>query len=562
MYASLSSVAFLGSVLFSLQATANDTIPQVTLKDYGVFSGTNISATLMGDKLLNEVDAWLGIDYAAQPVGDRRFRELQSQPPAFDGGRNATKYGAVCLQDLKYPYSDEQDEACLNFNVYRTHGVPLSQKLPTLVWIHGGGFASFSARDFDGAAFVASSASPVAVVTFNYRLNSFGFLPSKLFERQGLLNLGLQDQHFFLQFLQRHLSSFGGDPDQITLGGLSAGAHSTAFQYFHNYGADKNKPLFARAILQSGSPTARSFPGPEYPRYKKDFAGLMDYINCSVDVGDKEQMECLRHASVEKIRIYSAKTYEDAKDQLNWPWQPSIGGLFVEKAGSQSEIEGTFHHLPIITTHTSDEGKYYTPGNLETNDDFIQFWHRISPGLNVTDIALINELYPDPVAHPDSPWASSPNSTQYNRISASWSDMSYICPSRKTAETTSRAGVPTWRLRFNTPDFPLVAQSWKGIPHSADWAYTWNDPHVPYPETARIYFGYINSFVLTGNPNKERLDGTVEWPEYKATGDVGTGYPKQLLVNPGNFTVVEEDSTRSRQCTYWNDIDRAARLYK
>ncbi|KAF5024352.1 hypothetical protein F66182_3582 [Fusarium sp. NRRL 66182] len=556
----LPQVYLLGPLFSSLLAPANDSIPQVTLQSYGVFSGTNISETLTGQKLPNEVDAWLGIDYAAQPVGERRFRPLQSQPPSFDGVRDASKHGSVCLQDLRYPYPDEQDEACLNFNVYRTHGVPLSKKLPTLVWIHGGGFASFSARDFDGAAFVASSASPVAVVTFNYRLNSFGFLPSKLFERQGLLNLGLQDQHFFLQFLQRNLNSFGGDARQITLGGLSAGAHSTAFHYFHNYDVDRSRPLFARAILQSGSPTARSFPGPDYPRYKEDFAGLMQYINCSLEVEDQEQMTCLRNASAEKIRAFSAQQYEDAKDQLNWPWQPSIGGQFLEQAGSHSQAMGTFHHLPIITTYTTDEGKYYTPGNLETNDDFIQFWHRISPGLNITDIALINELYPDPVAHPDSLWAGSPNSTQYNRISASWSDMAYICPSRLQARVTSRAGVPTWRLRFNTPNFPLAAQSWKGIPHASDAVYIWNEPHVPYPDTANIYYGYINSFVLTGDPNKKRLENTVEWPQYEETQ--ANQPPRQLLVNPGNFTVVEEDIARSRQCAFWNDINRASRLYK
>jgi acetylcholinesterase len=558
MFSIITPAALFGSLLLSFLAIANTSTPHVTLHGYGTFSGTNITTTLKGDNIPSGVDAWLGIDYAEQPVDNRRFRPLESQPASFSGVRNATKYSSICLQDLIYPYPDEQDEACLNFNVYRTPGIPLSRKLPTLVWIHGGGFASFSAREFDGASFVASSASPVVVVTFNYRLNAFGFLPSKLFERQGLLNLGLQDQHFFLKFLQQHLSSFGADARQVTLGGLSAGAHSTGFHYFHNYKVDKNKPLFARAFLQSGSATARSFPGPDHPRYKEDFAGLMYHIGCSMEDDDNAQIDCLRGAPAEKIREYAGKAYEDAKDQLNWPWQPSIGGPFLEKAGSQSGNDGTFHHLPILTTYTSDEGKYYTPGNLETNNDFIQFMHRISPALNITDLALVNELYPDPSADPDSPWANSPNSTQYNRISAAWSDMSYICPSRQTALTTSRAGVPTWRLHFNTPDFPLVAQSWRGIPHASDSAYTWNDPQVAYPETARIYYGYINSFVLTGDPNKLRLDGTVEWPEYKDTD----GYAKQLLVNPGNFTVAEDDSNRSRQCRFWNDIGRASRLYK
>ncbi|KAJ4212617.1 hypothetical protein NW759_011654 [Fusarium solani] len=550
------TLAVFGPLLHYSCTTSAAAVPQVSLEDYGTFSGVSISNTLSKHKLPQEVDAWLGIDYAQQPIGNRRFLPLEAQPDAFEGVKNASQYGPVCLQDLKYPYPDQQSEACLSFNVYRTHGIPLSEKLPTLVWIHGGGFASFSARDIDGAAFVASSAEPVVVISLNYRLNAFGFLPSDLFKRQGLMNLGLQDQHFFLEFLQRHLSAFGGDPDQVTLGGLSAGAHSTAFHYFHNYGVDKNKPLFARAILQSGSPTARAFPPPEYPRYKKDFAALMNHINCSVDVDDLEQMGCLIKAPAEKIREVAAKRYEDAKDQLDWPWQPALGGLFLEKSGSESGINGTFHHLPIITTYTTDEGKYYTPGNLQTNDDFIQFWHRMSPDLNVTDLGILNELYPDPVAHPDSPWAMSPNSTQYNRISASWSDMAYICPSRETASRTSAAGVPTWRLRFNTPDHPLAAQSWRGIPHASDFAYLWNDPAVPYRDTARIYYSYINSFVLTGDPNRHRREGAVEWPQYGGRGG------KQIVVNPGDFTVVEVDNARPLQCAFWNDPERAPRLNK
>ncbi|GJN75836.1 hypothetical protein PLICBS_009942 [Purpureocillium lilacinum] len=532
--------------------------PLVSLSGIGSYSGIQVNQTLSGHALPRPVDAWLGVDYAIQPVGENRFRPIQGVPAPFPGVHDAGKYGPACTQDPAYVDLDKQDEACLNFNVYRPAGVPLTQKLPTLVWIHGGGFVLYSALTMDGASFVASSREPVMVVTFNYRLNSFGFLPSKLFERQGLLNLGLQDQTFFLEFLQTHLSEFGGDPKQITLGGLSAGAHSTAFQYFHNYGVSKGNPLFARAFMQSGAATARAFPPVDYPRYKSDFESLMSHIGCATDAGDKEQLSCLRKTPAREIEKITSAIYAEAEPNLNWPWQPALGGALLEHSGSQSLTEGTFHHLPLVTSHTTDEGKLYTPGYLQTNDDFIEFWHRMSPGLNRTDLAILNDLYPDPVAHPESAWAKSPNSTQYNRLSASWSDMAYICPSRQTARRTSGADVPTWRLRFNTPANPLSAQSWKGIPHASDMSYLWNDPSVPFKETARRYHAYMASFVATGDPNKLREDDAVAWPMYKADANE---VPTQVVVNPESVDV-EKDDMRVRQCEFWNDIDRAHRLNK
>ncbi|KAM3558255.1 hypothetical protein ARSEF4850_004684 [Beauveria asiatica] len=455
--------------------------PVVNLTGIGQYQGFRLLESTSGSKLPHSVDAWLGIDYALQPAGDGRFKPVEQPPERFDGIRDATSFGPICTQDKTYEYRDEQSESCLNFNVYRPTGVPMTQKLPTLVWIHGGAFSLYSGRTMDGGSFVASSEQPVMT----------------------------------------HLHSFGGDPDQVTLGGLSAGSHSAAFEYFHNYGQDEGAPLFARVLLQSGAITARAFPDITYPRYESDFKRLMHHIGCNLDDGDEAQIRCLRDAPIDEIEQVSSKMYAEAESNLNWPWQPVVGGPRLERPGSQGYRDGTFHQVPIITTHTTDEGKYYTPGHLETNDDFIRFWQNLSPYLNVTDLAILNELYPDPVAHPDSTWAQSPNSTQYNRVSGSWSDMAYICPSRETASTTSNKGVATWRLRFNTPGHPLEAHGWRGIPHASDAAYIWNEPTVPFPEVARTYHAYMASFVAAGDLNKFRLEGSPEWPHlWNVLGDL------------------------------------------
>lgn len=534
------------------------TTPIVNLAGYGSFQGLTVNTSLTNESLPVPVDAWLGIDYASQPVGDRRFRPVETRPTAFEGVRSATTYGKICVQDPA-AISYEQDEACLNFNVFRTSNIPLSEKLPTLVWIHGGGFVQGSARSLDGASFTASSENPVVVVTFNYRLNSLGFLPSALFEEEGLLNLGLLDQRFLLEFLQEHLSSFGGDPDQITLGGRSAGGHSVGIHYFHNYGNDTGKPLFARVIHQSGSVTARGFPNSSYPQYQADFSRFMGALNCSLDAGNAAAMECLRAAPIDVIQSESSQMYTDGLPSIAWPFQPTLGGPLLERPGSVSGREGTFFHLPAITSHVTNEGKFYTRGDLETNDEFLQFMQQTSPYLNTTDIAIINDLYPDPITHPDSLYANSPNSTQYNRLSEAWSDYAYICPSRETAYRVSSAGVPIWRVHFNAPDAPLAYRSWRGIPHTSDTRYTWASKSVPYPVTADIYHAYLASFVTTGDPNTVRLKGTPEWPLYDASKGAGA---EQLIINSGNLTVVEKDSYRREQCEFWNSEERAGRLNK
>lgn len=164
----------------------------VHLEGYGSFSGTQVNETYSGHALPHAVDAWLGMDYATQPVGDRRFTQ-SIRPAPFNGTKAATSFGKVCIQEVTSGHTLElQDEACLNFNVYRTPGVALDKKLPVLVWIHGGSMYAGSYQSFDAAAFAASSPEPIVVVNFHYRVNSLGSLPSQLTDEEGLSNLGIK----------------------------------------------------------------------------------------------------------------------------------------------------------------------------------------------------------------------------------------------------------------------------------------------------------------------------------------------------------------------------------
>lgn len=209
----------------------------VRLPGYGSFRGTQVLRQLDKDTTLElPVDAWLGIDYARQPVGVFRFAP-PDWPAPFNGTKDAVEYGPSCEQNGN---GAGQSEPCLTFNLFRTPDVPFSKKLPVMVFFHGGSFVLGSGKSFDGAYFVARSEEPLIVVTPNYQLSALGSLPSKLFEEEGLLNLDLLDQRLLLEFVQKYVGQFGGDAERVTLAGQSAGGHSAGIHLFHNYNDEKS----------------------------------------------------------------------------------------------------------------------------------------------------------------------------------------------------------------------------------------------------------------------------------------------------------------------------------
>lgn len=114
-------------------------------------------------------------------------------------------------------------------NIFRPKGVTgANDKLPVGLYIHGGAFNRGTAKMHDSASMVAWSEEPFIVVSFNYRLGALGFLNSVLTAEEGLLNVGLKDQILLMKWVQENIAAFGGDPDNVTLFGLSAGAHSVS----------------------------------------------------------------------------------------------------------------------------------------------------------------------------------------------------------------------------------------------------------------------------------------------------------------------------------------------
>src|SRR6516225_6806409 len=198
------------------------------------------------------VSTFLGLPYAAPPTGNLRWRPPQPAS-SWSGVRDATQFGPSCPQALTRnpllppgPISED----CLYLNVYAPPvGSNDQGGRPVLVWIHGGGLVQDGARDYDGSKLAAAGA---VVVTINYRLGALGFLAHPaLASRPGGAagNYGLMDQQAALRWVQRNIARFGGDPDNVTIAGQSAGGLSVLAQMV-SPGA---RGLFQRAIVQSGT---------------------------------------------------------------------------------------------------------------------------------------------------------------------------------------------------------------------------------------------------------------------------------------------------------------------
>lgn len=182
--------------------------------------GTYIGRVVSDTDVPRPVEAFLGVPYATCA----RLRRA-THPPASSETFDASEYGRACpTADPSFPASED----CLSANVFRPVQSTAAGKLPVLVYVHGGAFNFGRGCDRNLAAFVGFSKKDVVAVSFNYRLGPLGFLTSGAGAREGVANLGLLDQRALLEWVQDNIAAFGGDKEQVTVVGFSAGAHSVS----------------------------------------------------------------------------------------------------------------------------------------------------------------------------------------------------------------------------------------------------------------------------------------------------------------------------------------------
>src|SRR5208282_1316518 len=445
------------------------------------------------------VRVYKGIPYAAPPVGPLRWRPPQPVLP-WDSVRSTSAFGPNSLQGIVFddidPLACGVSEDCLYLNVWTPAEPQRSEKLPVMVWIHGGGFGVGAGSEprYNGTRLAARG---IVVVTLNHRLNALGFLAHPQLtaesEHRASGNYGVLDLVAALQWVRRNIAAFGGDPDEVTIAGESAGSEAVSALM----ASPLAKGLFARAIGESGAMFATPSRTPA-PLERAEAAGLAFMRK----VGAKTLAE---------LRAAPAAAILAAAPGLGY--RPIVDGFFLPKPPAEIFRAGEQSDVPLMAGWNNDEGFNFT---LLQGDDakrpYPDLVRRIFGAR--TDEAL--RWYPG--GSPDLDKASA---------RALGGDLTIIHSTWSWIEAQKAHGrAEIFRFRFGRA--PLTPQGWfgerdsrdAGAFHAGEILYVFDNLDA-FPwliedsdrALAKLASSYWINFVKTGDPNGT---GLPEWPSFRA----------------------------------------------
>lgn len=473
------------------------------------------------------VDSFLGIPYAAPPVGRLRWRPPR---PAghWQGVRDATQYGARCaaLESTNGPRSDAED--CLFVNVQRPTGARRSAHLPVYVFIHGGGLVNGSSNQAGGEKIVREGHA--VVVSMNYRLGVLGFLGLPGLARSGAGNFGFLDQQAALRWVGANIRAFGGDPRRVTVGGESAGAFSVCGHLV----ARGSRGLFAQAMMQSGSCYSRT-----RAQTRADSVAAAEGAGCA-DAATR--LACLRRQSAAALLDATAS------------FSPTLtSGTRVFPVPLQDAVDaGRFTRVPLVFGANRDEGRTFMAGAIGwTEQEYAGFVTAVFGDL--ADAVLAR--YPWP--------AEADQLTPAYLAGAIFTDAGLAvgiggCPSLQLTETFARY-VRTYAYEFAArrgPGLqPIPGYVW-GAGHAAELAYLFPgfDNGTPIAPTfdagerqlARDMVRYWSRFVFTGHPGGRWL---APWPAYDAMHRIMSLRPAGR-----SHTISRQAYLREHSCGFWQSL--------
>ena len=446
------------------------------------------------------ITSYKGIPFAAPPVGENRWRapqpcaDWEGDYPAYDFAPASMQPAPVIEESNIYTREWQvdpelaMDEDCLYLNVW----APADGRtgLPVFVWYFGGGLqvGYTSEMEFDGERIARRG---VVVVTVNYRLNAFGFLchPEITAEAPDApANFGFLDQQFATRWVKRNIAAFGGDPDNITIGGQSAGGMSVSAQI----ACAQNRGLFRRAIIQSGM-FAPAYPG---------FFGLNVPMREAEERGRRFFEEALGVKTLAEARQIDAKTLLDKA--LSWPgmWCAAIDGVFQRRSSNDWYLEKDRVICPVMMGSTDSE--FMLSPDAQDEESLRRYAREI--------FGPDAERFLAQFRHP----ATRQTIVQDGETSAI--DLAIDLAAR----VTRGEGMPIYAYQF-AMDIP----GWDnpGTFHSVDlWfffetlAKCWRPFTGRHYDLARQMCDYWVNFIRTGDPNGEDSIGQTlpRWPVYDA----------------------------------------------
>lgn len=470
------------------------------------------------------------------------------------------------------PKNPSTSEDCLFIDVYSPSQATIKSRLPVYFFIQGGGFNHNANANYNGRGLVAASGHQIVVVTFNYRVGPYGFLASREIHESPTtsVNNGLKDQRKALEWVQKYIHLFGGDPNHVVLGGDSAGAASVALHMTAFGGRDDG--LFVGAAAQSVSfATMLTI---EESQYQYDtFAARVGCASASKDFHRAEDtLACLRSKSATELQAHNQNLpYPGAEHPPLFMWNPVIDHDLIQNLTYAAFDSGSFVRVPVIFGDDTNGGTIFAPRRTSSLTQSNTFLHDHFPYLTRKHLRRIDTLYPN--NGPQFPHLGS----WWRQVSNAYGDLRYMCPNLFISSALSRHGLKgNWNYRYNVEDPAQVAQG-LGVPHTVELGAIWGpeNVHGNVPASYRagqsnawivpVMQGYWTSFIRALDPNVYRADGAPVWEEFSiSTQDGGSAGEEEawsrMLFDKPHTSGMEKVSTSTRaQCTYVSEIGVAIR---
>ena len=314
----------------------------------------------------DDVCKFYGIPYARPPINELRWREPQEVN--WSDTINCDKFGPICHQVPNMPFLYRKgycmSEDCLYLNIWTSS---LESKKPVIFWIHGGGFmrGAGSLPMYDGTSYAESD---VVVVSINYRIGVFGFLAHPLLSQESEKhvsgNYGLLDQIFALKWIKRNIEKFGGDPENITVMGQSAGAISIASMLI----SPLAKNLFNKAIIMSGLIPLGILPL-KSTKNEKSMEDIGTSFQNKLDISKENTLKKLRDVDPETL----LSTFNSLPEKGLVRKHICFDGYYFEKLPIEVYQDGKEKHIPIIIVGTENEGSLFTLLFKTTRKNFSEY---------------------------------------------------------------------------------------------------------------------------------------------------------------------------------------------
>lgn len=511
--------------LLSLPLLAQQSNAPKVATEFGIIRGVSEDS----------VDSFKGVPFAAPPTGEFRWRPPQPVTP-WEGELDATEYGANCAQSgwggSPGTIAEGSSEDCLYLNLWRPANVSDNAKLPVLVWIHGGGFVGGSGSG-PGIAGKEFAKKDVILVTINYRLGRLGHFAfpalSAEHPEEPKGSYAYMDQIAALQWVQKNVAAFGGDPENVTIFGFSAGGVSV-----HSLLTIPDaQGLFHKAISHSGGARDGVLTGRPIRKENADIFYKVSAETIGINFARKHGIEGTDAEALAKLRALPVEEIIDGGQETDGEGGPRIysgpildGKLVVETAESAYKA-GRQAKVPLMIGSCSAEVGGSFVNNSSTKEELF---------------ARFGQLEEEAKA------AYDPDGTkEFSEIIAQFNtDWVWAEPARFAANSFVVAGESPYIFHFDFVSDPMKARMPYGASHGTDISYVFNTLNARWgtPETtsadenlAEIMNTYWVNFARTGNPNGE---GLPEWPAY-------TPESNQILeIQPNGVPVGKPDPRKIR----------------